>query len=221
MYLCVVKPKLIIFDFDGTLGDTRQNIIMTLQRTMRERGLELRDEATCASTIGLTLHDSFLKMYPAMSDVEATECVKHYRDIFYQSIEECIPQLFDGVRWTLERLRERDIVLSIASSRSSPSLLLFMRRMGIAEHFSYILGSDSVTRHKPDPEPVLMTLRELGFKPSEALVVGDMPVDIAMAHNAEVGAVGVSYGNATRAELEASGAELIIDNLTELLEYIE
>ena len=216
-----MKPKLIIFDFDGTLGDTRQNIIMTLQRTMRERGLELRDETTCASTIGLTLHDSFLKMYPAMSDVEATECVKHYRDIFYQSIEECIPQLFDGVRWTLERLRERDIVLSIASSRSSPSLLLFMRRMGIAEYFSYILGSDSVTRHKPDPEPVLMTLRELGFKPSEALVVGDMPVDIAMAHNAEVGAVGVSYGNATREELEASGAELIVDNITELLEYIE
>lgn len=216
-----MKPKLIIFDFDGTLGDTRQNIITTLQRTMRERGLELRDETTCASTIGLTLHDSFLRMYPTMSDEEATECVKHYREIFYESIEECIPQLFDGVGWTLQKLRERDIVLSIASSRSSPSLLLFMRSMGIAESFSLVLGSDNVAHHKPHPEPVLMTLRELGFEPAEALVVGDMPVDIEMAHNAGVRAVGVSYGNATREELEASGAELVVDNLAELLEYIE
>lgn len=216
-----MRPKLIIFDFDGTLGDTRQNIIMTLQRTMRERNLELRDEATCASTIGLTLHDSFLRMYPGMGDDEAAECVKHYRDIFYQSIDECIPKLFGGVAWTLERLREQDIVLSIASSRSSPSLLLFMRSMGIAEMFSYVLGSDNVLGHKPDPEPVLKTLRELGFKPSEALVVGDMPVDIEMAHNAGVRAVGVSYGNATQEELEAAGADVVIDDLAQLLDYIE
>ncbi len=216
-----MKPKLIIFDFDGTLGDTRQNIIMTLQRTMRERGMEVRDDATCASTIGLTLHDSFLRMYPEMSEGEAAECVKHYRDIFYQSIEECIPQLFDGVMWTLQKLRERNIVLSIASSRSSPSLKLFMRSMGIADYFSYILGSDNVERHKPEPEPVLKTLDELGFTPSEAIVVGDMPVDVAMAHNAGVRAVAVSYGNATREELELSGAEVVINNIADLLAYIE
>lgn len=214
-------PKIIIFDFDGTLGDTRQNIVVTLQATMHDRGLELRTEEECAATIGLTLLDSFRTMYPTMSHDEAEACVKHYRDIFYRSIEESIPQLFPGVDTTLERLRELGVVMSIASSRSSPSLRLFVRNMGIEHHFSLILGSDNVENHKPHPEAVIMALEKLGFKPSEALVVGDMPVDIIMARNASVRSVGVSYGNATHEELEASGADYVIDSFEKLLNIIE
>ena len=216
-----MKPKIIIFDFDGTLGDTRHNIILTLQATMRDRGLELRSDEVCAATIGLTLLDSFRTMYPSMSDEDAEACVKHYRDIFYRSIEESIPQLFPGVAPTLERLRDMGVVMSIASSRSSPSLLLFIKSMGIADHFSLVLGSDSVENHKPHPEPVLKTLEKLAFKPSEAIVVGDMPVDIVMARNASVRSVGVSYGNATREELVAAGADYVIDNFAELLDIIK
>lgn len=215
-----MKPKLIIMDFDGTLGDTRQNIIVTLQRTMNIRGLELREESECAATIGLTLEDSFLSMYPNMSRREAQECVKLYRDIFYESIEELTPNLFEGVLKTLARIAAMGIKLSIASSRSSPSLILFLKNMGIVEFFPYILGSDSTSKHKPDPEPVLQTLREFGVDASEAIMVGDMPVDIAMAHNAGVKAVGVSYGNATREELIAAKADWIIDNISELIDII-
>jgi phosphoglycolate phosphatase len=114
-----------------------------------------------------------------------------------------------------------DIKMSIASSRSSPSLLLFLKNMGVAQYFDYVLGSDNVTRHKPEPEPVLMTLAHYGVEPSEALVVGDMPVDIEMAHNAGVRAVGVSYGNATRRELIAANADAVIDHISELIDVIE
>lgn len=216
-----MKPRLVIFDFDGTLGDTRHNIVVTLQATMRERGLELRSEAECAATIGLTLLDSFRSMYPSMSYGEAEACVKHYRDIFYRSIEESIPKLFPGVASTLERLRELGVAMTIASSRSSPSLLLFIRSMGIEDYFSLVLGSDSVENHKPHPEALLKTLAMLGFEPSEALVVGDMPVDIHMARNASISSVGVSYGNASRQELEAAGADYLIDSFEELLDVIE
>lgn len=212
---------IVIFDFDGTLGDTRHNIVVTLQRTMQLRGLELRDEQTCARTIGLTLEDSFLSMYPTMSREEARECVTTYRDIFYQSIEELTPALFPHVKETLQWLNSRGIIMSIASSRSSPSLHLFLRNMGIAEYFPYVLGSDSVERHKPDPEPVIKTLQDLGYKASDAVVVGDMPVDIAMAHNAGVRAIGVSYGNATREELTAAGADTVVDDIAEIIDILK
>lgn len=215
-----MRAKLVIFDFDGTLGDTRHNIVVTLQRTMRLRGLELRDEATCASTIGLTLEDSFLSMYPTMSRDEARECVALYREIFYESIEELSPNLFPGVVDALACLAAMDIKMSIASSRSSPSLLLFLKNMGISQYFDYVLGSDSVTKHKPDPEPVLQTLDHYGLTPSDAIVVGDMPVDIEMAHNAGVRAIGVSYGNATSEELEEAKAEAIVDDIAELCSII-
>ena len=216
-----MKPNIIIFDFDGTLGDTRHNIIITLQRTMRILGLPVKSDEECAATIGLTLGDSFRSMYPDMSSDVAERCVTVYRDIFYESIEELTPQLFPGVSDTLARLAAMDIKMSIASSRSSPSLLLFLERMGVAGYFPYVLGSDNVSRHKPDPEPVLKTLRELGYDASETFVVGDMPVDVAMAHGAGVRAIAVTFGNATREELVESNADYIIDDFTKILEIVE
>ena len=215
-----MTPQLIIFDFDGTLGDTRQNIIITMQRTMRMVGLPVKSDDECASTIGLTLEDGFKSLYPDMGAEVAMRCVDAYREIFMGSVEELIPQLFPGVAETLARLDSMGIKMSVASSRQSQSLLLFLENMGVAKYFPYVLGADNVTKHKPDPEPVLKTLRELNYAPSEVLVVGDMPVDVAMAHGADVKAIAVTFGNATREELVEAKADYIIDDFAKILDII-
>ena len=214
-------PKLIIFDFDGTLCDTRQNIIKAFRATMQALGLPLRDEETCGATIGLTLRDGFAELYPTFSGTELDTCVVTYRRIFAEHREEYMPELFPGVREVLEKLYGRGCKLAIASSRLSDSLLLFMRAHAIEHYFSFVVGADSVTRHKPDAEPVTKCLEHYGVDATEALVVGDMPVDVGMAHNAGVRAVAVSYGNASRAELEASRADAIIDDIGALIDYLD
>ena len=216
-----MKPKLIIFDFDGTIGDTRQNIIITMQRTMQRVGLPVKSDSECASTIGLTLENSFKTMYPDVDAAMAERCVDAYREIFMESVEELIPQLFPGVSDTLASLDKMGIKMSVASSRQSQSLIYFLESMGIIKYFPYVLGSDNVVKHKPDPEPVLKTLRELDYSPSEVIVVGDMPVDVAMAHGADVRAIAVTFGNATREELVESKADYIIDDFTKILEIVE
>ena len=75
-----------------------------------------------------------------------------------------------------------------------------------------------VTKHKPDPEPVLQTLRMMHMDASLTLVVGDMPVDILMGSRAGCKTCAVTYGNATREELEEAGADYIIHNMAELLQ---
>lgn len=212
--------RLIIFDFDGTLCDTRSNIIIAFRATMERLGLDMRDEATCGATIGLTLRDGFKSMYPTLDDAAIDHCVDTYRAIFAERRAELMPELFPGVASTIEELHKRGHRLTIASSRLTDSLMLFMRHHNIDRYFEYVVGSDSVENHKPHPEPVLKTLTELNIKPSEAIVVGDMPIDIAMAHNANVEAIGVSYGNATREELEAAQADWIMDDITKLLDII-
>lgn len=216
-----MKPKLIIFDFDGTIGDTRQNIIITMQRTMKMVGLPVKSDDECASTIGLTLENSFKTMYPDVGAEMAARCVDAYREIFMESVEELTPELFPGVSDTLAQLHDMGIEMSIASSRQSQSLLLFLENMGVLKYFPYVLGSDNVTKHKPDPEPVLKTLRELNYAPSDVMVVGDMPVDVAMAHGADVRAIAVTFGNATREELIEAEADYIIDDFTKILEIIQ
>lgn len=216
-----METKVIIFDFDGTLCDTRSNIIIAFRATMERLGLDMRDEETCGATIGLTLRDGFKSMYPEFDDAKIDHCVDTYREIFAERRKELMPDLFPGVKETLEALRKRGHRMTIATSRLTDSLMLFMRHHGIDHYFEYAVGSDSVTHHKPHPEPALKTLAELNITPSEAIMVGDMPVDIAMAHNAGIRAIGVDYGNATREELEAAEADWIVDSITKILEIIK
>jgi phosphoglycolate phosphatase len=216
-----METKVIIFDFDGTLCDTRSNIIIAFRATMERLGLEMRDEETCGATIGLTLRDGFKSMYPTFDDATIDNCVDTYREIFAERRKELMPNLFPGVKETLEELHKRGYRMTIATSRLTDSLMLFMRHHGIDHYFEYAVGSDSVTNHKPHPEPVLKTLAALNIEASEAIMVGDMPVDIAMAHNAGIRAVGVNYGNATHEELVEAKADWIIDDITKLLSIVE
>lgn len=212
--------QLIILDFDGTLADTRDNIVRTLQASMHQLGLPVADEAACASTIGLKLDDACRHLYPDGPADLADRFVETYREIFFRNKESLVPAPFPHVLPTLRQLRERGVVLTIASSRGTGSLHAFIDAMGLRDCISYVLGADSVEHTKPHPEPVLRTLRETGIDAAHTLVVGDMPVDILMGRNAGVQTCGVTYGNATRDQLQAAGADFLIDDFAELLRGI-
>ena len=209
--------RLIILDFDGTLGDTRANIVLTMRRTLERLGYPIPDEATIAATIGVPLEKGFEQMLPGISPADVALCAATYREIFEKNRKQMVPDLFPHVRETLEALKESGMILTVASSRSYGSLKQFLQDMGIAPYFSYVLGANSVTHAKPHPEPVLKTMADLGYAPDETLVVGDMPVDILMGKGAGARTCAVTYGNASREDLAAAGADLIIDNFSELL----
>jgi phosphoglycolate phosphatase len=208
--------KLIIFDFDGTLGDTRANILLTMRMTLRKLGLPEKDDETIAATIGIPLGAGFRQMFPDLSADEENLCVKTYRAIVEENKKDLVPALFPHVKETLAALKELGYILTVASSRSSASLDGFLRDMDIADCISFVLGADNVTNAKPHPEPVLRTLKEFGVDASDAIVVGDMPVDILMGKAAGATTCAVSYGNASREALEDAGADIIIDDFSKL-----
>ena len=209
---------LIILDFDGTLCDTRQTIVRTLQMTMEKLCLPVADEYACAATIGLPLSESFKTLFPSLTEEQALECAETYRDIFEKNKKLLEPKVFPHVPETLRALRDRGFVLTIASSRSNHSLMDFVRTFGFDKEISLVLGADDVTKAKPDPEPVLLTLKRLGFSASRTLVVGDMPFDILMGRGAGAKTCGVTYGNSSRDELLGCGADYIIDDFVDLLD---
>ena len=209
--------RLIIFDFDGTLGDTRANIVLTMRNTLERLGYAVPDEETIAATIGVPLEKGFEQMYPGLSPADVALCASTYREIFEKNRKVLVPNLFPRVKETLAALKEAGYVLTIASSRSYGSLKEFLREMDIAPFISYVLGANSVAHAKPHPEPVLKTMADLGFAADETLVVGDMPVDIQMGKGAGAHTCAVTYGNASRAELAAAGADLIIDDFSQML----
>lgn len=213
--------KIIILDFDGTLGDTRMNIVKTLQQTLEQFSLPVADEAECAATIGIPLFDAFLQLVPSLTREQARECVDLYRDIFEVNKKMLLPQLFPHVLDTMRLLHSKGIILTIASSRSNASLHDFVREMGLQPCVSYVIGAEDVTHAKPQPEPVLKTLSHFGLNADDAVVVGDMHYDILMGKNAGAKTCGVTYGNATRQQLEESGADYIIDDFAQLLDIVD
>ena len=216
-----MKDKgLIIFDFDGTLGDTRKTIVTTMQMTIRELQLPDRSEAACASTIGLPLAGCFKTLFPDLQEPLLQRCAETYRRIFNENLPTIKPEAFPHVVETLSALKEQGYTLTIASSRSHDSLEQLTHDMGIAETVTYLIGADDVEQAKPHPEPVLTTLKALHFEASQTLVVGDMSVDILMGANAGAKTCGVTWGNGTREELAQAGADYIIDRIEDLLEIV-
>ena len=221
--------KYIIFDFDGTIGDSQSLIVKTLQDTMRARKLEVKSEEACAKTIGLRLDEAFVSLF-GMDAEEGMACAATYREIFLENKMTMIVQPFPHVIETLRELHRRDYILGMASSRNHCSLDGYVHQMQLEDIFSSIVAGDDVEHVKPAPDMVFMALGEMkGMKNpvtsveagdvedmlDEVLVVGDMTFDVDMAHNAGCKACAVTYGNGTREQL--ASAEFIIDDFAELL----
>ena len=222
--------KYIIFDFDGTIGDSQSLIVKTLQDTMRARKLEVKSEEACAKTIGLRLDEAFVALY-GMSDEEGLACAATYREIFLDNKKTMIVQPFPHVIETLRELHRRGYILGMASSRNHCSLDGYVKQMQLENIFSSIVAGDDVEHVKPAPDMVFKALGEMkGMKNpvtsaedvkdvlAETLVVGDMNFDVDMAHNAGCKACAVTYGNGTREQL--ASAEFIIDDFAELLNWV-
>ena len=209
--------KLIVFDFDGTLGDTLQLILQCNHETRRRMGAPRLPDQAITATIGIPLREGILQMNPGIRADDIPRWISTYREVFDEMKHHVIPALFPGVKETLALLHSRGCTLTVASSRGADSLNDFLREMGIAPYISYVLGAEDVAHAKPHPEPVLKTLRDLDASASDAIVVGDMPVDIQMGRGAGAKTCGVSYGNAGREALKQSGADYIIDDFSELL----
>ena len=221
--------KYIIFDFDGTIGDSQSLIVKTLQDTMRARKLEVKSDEACAKTIGLRLDEAFISLF-GMSAEEGMECAATYREIFLDNKKTMIVQPFPHVIETLRELHRQGFILGMASSRNHCSLDGYVKQMQLEDIFSSIVAGDDVEHVKPAPDMVFMALGEMkGMKNpvtsaesgdvedllDEVLVVGDMTFDVDMAHNADCKACAVTYGNGTREQL--ASAEFIIDDFAELL----
>ena len=232
--------KYIIFDFDGTIGDSQSLIVKTLQNTMRARNLKVKSEEACAKTIGLRLDEAFVALF-GMSDEEGLECAATYREIFLDNKKTMIVQPFPHVIDTLRELHRRGYILGMASSRNHCSLDGYVKQMQLENIFSSIVAGDDVEHVKPAPDMVFKALGEMkGMKNpvtsaedvlnpvtsaedvkdvlAETLVVGDMNFDVDMAHNAGCKACAVTYGNGTREQL--ASAEFIIDDFAELLNWV-
>lgn len=215
----IMKKKIIILDFDGTIADTRPVIINTFHRTLDAMNLPQHSDEEIAATIGLPLVKAFPVLEP-MDEEMAALCTATYREIFEDVNREIGVPMFPHVADTLRTMHGKGCTLTIATSRGYKSAAEFIKGFALDDIITFIIAAEDVKHAKPDAEPVNKTLRHYGLKPEDAVVIGDTHFDILMGRNAGCMTVGVTYGNGSRESLLQAGADAIVDDFADITDIL-
>lgn len=200
-----MKKKYIIWDFDGTIANTNDIIIESWQATFRRYLGHEKTVREIEATFGETLKHTIAELIPGEDIDEVVEYYRQYQDS-HQNKD--IVYVFEGVRELLEELRNRGCLIGIGTSRTSYSLLNYMRMLDIEKYVDEIVTMNDVTSHKPDPETVEAVLLKLmeheglqtdeGIPESvrdEAVMIGDTKYDIGCAQNAGIDSVLIGWSH--------------------------
>ncbi len=125
--------------------------------------------------------------------------------------------MFDGVPELLAQLRDRGVVMAVATGKSGPRARSLLELLGVLPLFDYVIGSDEVAHPKPAPDIVELALQKLGVRAEDAIMVGDAVTDLESARGAGVRAVAALWGESDAAALRAAGPDLALTDPSELL----
>ena len=211
--------KYLVFDFDGTLADTTEGIIITTQETLRRMGLPVVSAERFRPVIGLSLKDCF-RYGTQTPEKRLDEAAEVYRRLFDGiAVPRTTP--YEGVPETLEALRRRGLRLGIATSRSGRTLRMLLDVLGIRDFFSELAATDEVEHPKPAPDLALLLMERLGARPEETVVIGDTVFDLQMGRAAGCRTVGVTWGNQPREQIGTASPDWIIDRFPALLDILD
>jgi pyrophosphatase PpaX len=208
----------IVFDFDGTLIDASEAIWTSFTTVLREHQLQEPPQAWVKARIGRPLVEIFSQIDPGADVGQIEAYVEQYRQVFFP-LGVALSRPLPGAREAMERLSSR-IGLGIATSRRADTALRILDGLGLRSFFGAVIGIEHVERAKPDPEPVLLALQQLGSLPAHAAMVGDTTDDILAGRSAGTRAIGVTTGAHDRAQLMNAGAHLVVDGLLEVADHV-
>lgn len=210
----------VIFDFDGTVVDTGEGIIKSLQYSFEQMGREIPDMSDLKKFIGPPVYYSYTHFY-GVSEDEVETYIKKYRERYkLKGIYECA--LYDGMVELLKELKSRGVKLGIASSKPEHLIYSVADYLKITELFDAIAGvkSDN-SRHSSKKDIILEAMEMLGAdKKEKVLMVGDRCFDIDGAAAAGVKSCGALWGYGNKKEFIEHKADFIAENPADVLKYL-
>ncbi|MBQ9912828.1 MAG: HAD hydrolase-like protein [Clostridia bacterium] len=214
------KYDYVIFDFDGTVVDTGEGILKSLQYSFREMGRDVPELDDLKKFIGPPIHFSYTTYY-GVSEEEVGMYIKKYRERYRaKGIYECA--LYDGFPEILDLLHEKGVKVGIASSKPESLIYDVADYLGVTEKFDAIVGVQlDDSNHSSKTGLVLESMKKLGAADRDrVLMVGDRCYDIDGAAGAAVKSCGVLWGYGSKDECEAHNADYIVSDTSELLNIV-
>jgi len=215
------RPIAVLFDLDGTLVDTIQLLLESVQYAFRDHaasGRRVPSQADWIAGIGTPLVTQ-LRPY-VDDDAELAALVAGYR-VYQGQHHDRLTRCYASTPDVVAALKARGHPLGIVTSKADEIARRSLAHVGLLEMMDVIVGADSTTRHKPDAEPVRLALQRLGYGPREAIFVGDSPHDVNAGNAAGVVTVAALWGPFDRTTLDAARPTHVIASITDLPALVE
>ena len=207
----------ILFDFDGTVFDTVEGITKSVRYALNKVGLDAELESLRCFA-GPPLADKFMEVC-GFDRAAAEQAVRDYRERYRPiGMNECC--VFPGIKELLEKLRAAGKTVGIATSKPQELAEELLRRENMLGLFQVICGSRPDGNDSAKWQVVQRAMELCGAVKENTILVGDTKYDVAGAHKVGIACVGVRYGYAAEGELEAAGADAIVEDLPELESFL-
>jgi phosphoglycolate phosphatase len=213
------KYKAIIFDWDGTLVDSKARIVDAMQMAIVENAMPVLTDHAIQQIIGLGLPEALKVLWPNITDAQSLQMQKCYVANFSHHSKISV-DFFDQAHEIFEQLKQLGYVLAVATGKTRRGLDEMLDGMDVRDVFDITRCADE-TASKPDPKMLQEILNELNITHQQALMVGDTSFDLDMAKNINMDSIGMTHGAHESKILTASGAKALCHDLTDLLDWIK
>jgi pyrophosphatase PpaX len=193
------RKTTVLFDLDGTLIDSIELILNSARYAFEKLERVCPPDEEWLAGVGIPLFTMFGRYARDADDCDAL--IAAYRE-YQLANHDRLVRCYDGVVDTVKSLRETGHPLGIVTSKSEALAIRGLAHVGLARYMDTIVGCDSSSRHKPDPEPVRLALHRLGSAPEDAVFVGDSVHDIVAGNAAGVRTIAALWGAFRREDLE-------------------
>jgi phosphoglycolate phosphatase len=207
---------LIMFDLDGTLADTGQDIVTSVNYVRNALKLDSLPGPVILSHLGLGLEFLIRGALPPTHQhlvAQASEIFLAYYGEHLLDTTVLYPHVTDSLEYYAAKKK------AVISNKPTGATIALLQGLGIRAYFDVVLGGNSTSRKKPHPEQLTHVLSTLGVTPSKALMVGDDRPDIEAGKSAGVHTCGVTYGLGNQENLINAKPDLIIEDLLELKDH--
>ncbi len=217
-----MPKRAILFDLDGTLLDTIEDLADAMNTALRERGFPEHDVPFYLTAVGDGAPVLAERAAPAHARTpEIVERLFRSMQVAYAGNWQNKTRPYDGIPSLLQALRQRSILLAVLSNKPDDKTRICIEHFFGLDSFDFVLGTSERFALKPDPSAARWIMQTSGIPARDWLYVGDTDTDMQTAARAGMVAVGVTWGFRDREELVANHAAFIIDHPRELLPLLE
>lgn len=211
--------NLLIFDLDGTLIDSKLDLVHSVNATRALMEMPPLSEHAVASYVGSGAPVLIRRVLgPSASEADVERALKYFLSYYREHMLDST-HLYPGVKNALDRLLDAGTKMAILTNKPVRFSRSLVEGLGLGGHFFQIYGGNSFEQKKPHPIGIEILVEEAGVARERTMMVGDSGVDVRTARNANVKACGVTYGFQPEGFLE-DPPDILVDNMSQLADYV-